>query len=146
MSEQLIIKKSTLVDIADKIRYKTGKSDAIAVTKLADEIENIFTGGYVIAEPLEVTLNAANWNGTTYTLTMTGYTPIYEIQIGLPEVSSSTNTAEVVKSALTIPQTSSSTNSETGVTTVTITISAITTPAIDIDVALFGLVAQGATA
>lgn len=146
MTEWLQIKKSTLVDIADKIRYKTGTSEKIAVTKLADEIESIFTGGYVIAEPIEATLDVSKWNGTTYTLTMTGYTPIYELQIGLPEVSSSTNTAEVVKSALTIPQTSSSTNSETGVTTVTIVVSAITAPTIDINVALFGLVAQAAIA
>lgn len=142
MNEWLQIKKSTLVGIADKIRDKTGKSERIAVTSLADEIENISTGGYVIAAPIEVTLDVNKWNGTTYTLTMTGYTPIYELQIGLPEVSSSTNTAEVVKSALTIPQTSASTDSSTGVTTVTIVISAITAPTIDIDVALFGLVAQ----
>ena len=38
------IKKSTLVNIADKIRAKTGKTDSIPVSSLASEIDSIQTG------------------------------------------------------------------------------------------------------
>lgn len=45
MSEQLLIQKSTLVDIADAVRVKTGKAEEIAVVDLAAEIkENINVG------------------------------------------------------------------------------------------------------
>ena len=45
MSEQLLIQKSTLVDIADAVRVKTGKTEEIAVVDLAAEIkENISVG------------------------------------------------------------------------------------------------------
>ena len=135
--------------IANAIRAKTGRNTKMTLDEMRNEIANLESGGavtsYVIVNPVEFTLEASKWNGTTYTLDAVGYSTVYELQIGLPEVSSNTNTTAVVKSALTIPQTSSHTNSTTGVTTVTVTISAIAAPTIDIQVALFGLVAQDTT-
>jgi hypothetical protein len=45
MSESFIIQKSTLTEIGDAIRSKTGGSEPIPVTSLAEEIVNLPTGG-----------------------------------------------------------------------------------------------------
>lgn len=50
MSEQLLIQKSTLVDIADAVRVKTGKTGEIAVVDLAAEIEENISVGVELPE------------------------------------------------------------------------------------------------
>ena len=91
---------------------------------------------YVGGEGVEFTLLAANWNGTTYSLDITGYSIAYPPQLGLPTVSDYSNTKTVVKSALTIPEASGS----------TVVISCIQAPTVDVRVAIFGLTATAATA
>ena len=89
---------------------------------------------YVSGDGVEFTLFAANWDGTTYSLDISGYTIAYAPQLGLPAVSDYPNTKTVVKSALTIPEASGS----------TVVISAIKAPTVDVRVAIFGLAAEGA--
>ena len=91
---------------------------------------------YVGGEGVEFTLSAANWNGTTYSLDITGYSIEYPPQLGLPVISDYPNTKTVVKAALTIPEASGS----------TVVISCVKTPTVDVRVAIFGLTATVATA
>lgn len=102
---------------------------------MANVINPIIYGDYKTAyvggNGVEFTLLAASWNGTTYSLDITGYSIAYPPQLGLPAVSDYPNTKAVVKSALTIPEASGS----------TIVISAIKAPTVDVRVAIFGLTA-----
>lgn len=98
------------------------------------------TGGYA-----EFTLEAGKWNGTTYTVTTNGWR-VENLQIplmDLPYDSSAVNAQRVVEAGITMPRisTSQSTNSETGVVTYTTTIifSAIRTPPVDVNVAVFNI-------
>ena len=84
---------------------------------------------YVQGNPVEFVLLASAWNGTTYTLDITGYVIESALQLGLPAVSDYANTQAVVKAALTIPEAKGT----------SVIISAVNTPTIDVKVAIFGL-------
>lgn len=97
------------------------------------------TGGYA-----EFTLEAGKWDGTTYTVITSswraaeGQTPLMD----LPYTSSAVNAQRVVESGITMPRvrTSSSTAEDGTVTyTTTIIFSAVTTPPVDVDVAVFNI-------
>lgn len=91
---------------------------------------------YIYATPIEFTLSKDNWNGTTYTLSISGYTVMSTPQLGLPPISDYANTTSVVKAALTIPESNSS----------SIIISAVNTPTRDLRIAIFGLTEAATTA
>lgn len=57
MSELLSIKKSTLEDIGNQVRAKTGKSDLISVMSLANEIKSIEINAQPILQEKTVTEN-----------------------------------------------------------------------------------------
>lgn len=118
----------------DAIRAKTGKTGLIKSGDMAAEITSIITGS-ISGEGTEFTLSAANWNGTTYSLDITGYTFSYAPQLGLPIVSDYVNTIAVTTSALTIPEVSGT----------TIIISSVKAPTIDVKVSIFGLVEDTTT-
>lgn len=141
MSELLSIKKSTLVEIANKIRAKTGKLDPIPVTDLASEIDNIQSGG----KPVEFTLSKDGWNGTIYTIQTTEYGEVNGLRLGIPPTSSMTNAQRLIECALTIPEVANTmidTDDDNVKDTnrATITISAVTAPIEDLVIAIWGLV------
>lgn len=121
-------------EACDAIRRKTGKADLIKSSEMATEINGIMAAQYVVGQPYEFTLLASAWNGTTYTLDITGYTIKNTPQIGLPLINDYANTRAVVEAALTIPQASGT----------TVIISAVKTPTVDIKIAIFGLAVEGA--
>ena len=86
-------------------------------------------------QPTEFVLEASKWNGTTYSLSLSGYTVVDPPQIGLPLTTTYYNTIRVVNAGLTIPQASSS----------TVVISAKKQPTEDITIAIWGLEAVNAT-
>lgn len=80
-------------------------------------------------QPTEFVLEASKWNGTTYSLSLSGYTVVDPPQIGLPLTTTYYNTIRVVDAGLTIPQASNT----------TVVISAKETPTEDITIAIWGL-------
>lgn len=142
MSGFELIPKTDFEDIAAAIRSKTGKSALLKSGEMADEIESI-EGGVAPAIPKNFTLTAENWNGTTYTLitedadygTSGGEIPYLLISPGADSAAS--NYDNVVNAGLTLP----AYVVEEGLTglKVTITISAIYTPLVDVGVAIWGL-------
>ena len=141
MSELLSIKKSTLVEIADKIRSRTGKFDTIPVSDIAKEIDNIPSGG----KPVEFTLSKDVWNGTIYTIQTTEYGEVHNLRLGIPSTSSMTNAQRLVECALTIPEITNAMIDTDGdnvkdTNRATITISAVTAPTEDVVIAIWGLV------
>lgn len=124
-----------------------GAAQILSGYQAYDENGNVITGaGELFESQAEFTLTAADWNGTTFTLTTTAWrvsdtaTPLMD----LPYTSSAVNAQRVVEAGITMPSvsTTSSTDSATGVITYTTTIifSAVTTPPVDVDVAVFNLV------
>ncbi len=112
-----------------------------------DEEGNVITGGGELFESqAEFTLTAADWNGTTFTVTTNAWrvSDTATALMDLPYTSSAVNAQRVVEAGITMPScsTSSKTDSSTGVVTYTTTIvfSAVTTPPVDVDVAVFNLV------
>jgi len=64
MSEQLLIQKSTLTEIADAIRTKTGATGSIPVANLAFEIaENITTGETIVDRGIEKMIVEGTFSG-----------------------------------------------------------------------------------
>lgn len=109
------------------------------------------TGGSAKGEAVCFTLSAGNWNGTTYQITVSEYGEIKEgLQIGIPPTSSAANAEKVIKAALTIPRFENETKkvdtdgdgeNDTYVYSQTIiTISAVTAPTNDIEIAIWGLI------
>ena len=142
---EYIIQDTTLTDIANAIRNKTGGSSPILVSEMAEIIYNIQSGGgYVVGLPVAFTLK--DWDtviqGMTYDLQCTGY-KIGEggLQIGLASESSIVNAKAVVAAALTIANTEVTDPDQAekipGKTTVTI--SAVNVPERELVIALFGL-------
>lgn len=80
-------------------------------------------------QPTEFTLEAAKWNGTTYTVSLSGYKVVDPPQVGLPMNSTYHNTIRVVDASLTIPEASGS----------SVVISARKIPTEDIKVSIWGL-------
>ena len=103
----------------------------MAITVFNPQIYGGTQTSYIYATPTEFTLAKDKWNGTTYTLDITGYTVASTPQLGLPPVSDYANTTAAVKAALTIPESNSS----------SITISAVNAPTRDLKIAIFGLTA-----
>lgn len=105
---------------------------------------------YVLGTPVDFVLSASGWNGTVYTLTVTEYGEVGELQIGIPTSSSIVNAQLLEQCALTIAQIKNSyTNTDTDgdgendtkvYKSTDITISAVTAPTEDITVAIWGLV------
>ena len=85
-------------------------------------------------QPTEFTLEAAKWNGTTYTVSLSGYKVVDPPQVGLPMNSTYHNTIRVVDASLTIPEASGS----------SVVISARKIPTEDIKVSIWGLEAVDA--
>ena len=95
---------------------------------------------YVVGEPINFTLNAADWNGTSCSIKADGYSiGKYGVQIGIPAEGSIINSQSVIKSGLTIVKATATAATETTEAYVTIDISATSTPTEDIVVSLFGL-------
>lgn len=124
-----------------------GAAQVLSGYQAYDENGNVITGaGELFESQAEFTLTAADWNGTTFTVTTNAWrvsdtaTPLMD----LPYTSSAVNAQRVVEAGITMPSvnTTSSTNSDTGVVTYTTTIvfSAVITPPVDVDVAVFNLV------
>lgn len=124
-----------------------GAAQVLSGYQAYDENGNVITGaGELFESQAEFTLTAADWNGTTFTVTTNAWrvsdtaTPLMD----LPYTSSAVNAQRVVEAGITMPRvtTTSSTNSDTGVVTYTTTIvfSAVITPPVDVDVAVFNLV------
>lgn len=138
-------------DIADAIRARTGGTAQMRPAQMPEAIAGISGGGgdiviggltYVVGEPMEFTLSGwdADIQGTTYTLTATGYKPgANGLQIGLPSDSSTVNTQAVVAAALTIADSSFTAATDSAAAYTTITISAVNAPDSDLTVAIFGL-------
>lgn len=144
-----------LTQVADAIRAKGGTSAALTWPGgFEDAVEAIQGGGggteYVSGSMTEVTLEAAGWNGTTFTKTLT-YTdptdPVYttNLQLGIPPTSSAANAEALRAAGITLPQSSqSTTTSESdGVTTTTVTVtlvfSAVYAPTADVRIGVYGL-------
>lgn len=84
---------------------------------------------YVKSDGEEFTLYEKNWNGSSYSLDVTGFVISHAPQIGLPEISDYPNTRAVVYAALTIPEASGN----------TVVISAVHVPTKDVKIMIFGL-------
>lgn len=101
-----------------------------------DEKGKLLTGtAFLTGGTAVFTLLAENWNGTTYTLTTSnwivadGQTPLMD----LPFTSSAVNAQRVVEAGITMPSVSTSNG------TTTIIFSAVRTPPVDVDVAVFNI-------
>lgn len=97
---------------------------------------------YVIGDPVPVTLSAATWNGSRYSLRVDGYrVGSYGLQIGIPSNSSVVNTQILVEAALTVSDYKSySSNAESGSPAyITAVIASVNTPTTDVNIWLFGL-------
>lgn len=89
---------------------------------------------YVIGTPVDVTLSASSWDGTSYAAQIDGYNVgANGVQIGLPSTTSSANAQAVIAAALTIR------NTNNGTSAASIHIVAIETPTEDLTISLFGL-------
>ena len=124
-----------------------GAAQVLSGYQAYDEEGNVITGaGELFESQAEFTLTAADWNGTTFTVTTNAWrvSDTATALMDLPYTSSSVNAARVVEAGITMPSctTKSNTDSSTGVTTYTTTIvfSARHTPPVDVDVAVFNLV------
>ena len=134
--------------IANAIRTKTGGSDRLKPSEMAEAIYGISGGGsptYVVGLPISFTLTG--WDpdvqGTTYKLKAVGYKPgANGVQLGLTSDSSTANTQAVVASALTIANVKATApDKEKNVAGFTeISIPAVTAPSRELTVAIFGLV------
>lgn len=97
---------------------------------------------YVIGEPAEVTVPASLWDGTSCEVRVNGYESGGKgVVIGLPVNDSTTNSQQVIKSALTISNCDyGSANVENNTAAyANIRLSAVEAPSSDIKVAFFGL-------
>lgn len=99
------------------------------------------TTNYVVGNPVNFTLLASEWNGTTYNLDLSAYPAVSNnIVIGIPTTSSMYNATLMANAALSIAQVSISRNSETQeLTSATARISAVNQPTEDLLVAIWGL-------
>ena len=105
---------------------------------------------YVVSSPIDFVLSAGEWNGTVYTLTVTEYGEVGELQLGIPTSSSIVNAQLLEQCALTIAQIENSyqntdtdgdgTNDTRVYSSTNITISAVTAPTKDVTIAIWGLV------
>ena len=110
-----------------------------------DDDGNLITGaGELFESQAEFTLASDGWNGTTYTVTTTAWrvSDTAAALVGLPYTSSAVNAQRMVEAGITMPRCATSTSTSDNVTTYTTTIvfSAVTTPPVDVDVAVFNLV------
>lgn len=107
---------------------------------LATAISSIPSGGggtttvYVIGPYSPFTLSANSWDRGTYTLTINKslYNVGEAVQIGIPTDSTATNTNNIIKAGL-------STSLSSGTTSATVTIQALSTPTVDLNIILFGI-------
>lgn len=117
----------------DEASFLAGLTTGVSIHGWACVKMNDGESAYVISEPVEFTLLADKWSGTTYILSITDYSVAEWVQIGLPAVSTAPNTQAVIKAALTIPQVVA------GETSGTIYISSVQRPSEDLKIAIFGL-------
>lgn len=124
-----------------------GAAQILSGYQAYDEDGNLITGAGELFESQAVfTLAAADWNGTTFTVTTNAWrvSDTATALMDLPYTSSAVNAQRVVEAGITMPSvtTEKGTNSDTGVVTYTTTIvfSAVRTPPVDVDVAVFNLV------
>lgn len=140
-----------LTAIGDAIRARTGGTQALTLSGMAEAVAGISGGGgdivisgltYVPGTPMNFTLSGwdAAAQGTVYELRVQNYqVGANGVQIGLPAGSSTVNTQAVVAAALTITQSSTEQDENSGVYTAVITVSAVTAPDREVTVAIFGL-------
>lgn len=133
--EQLQQDKS---DLVDNLTTKgiTGLTGDETFTELVPEVLNIPAGSieitdYVVADYSAFTLNANNWDGNIYDLSIStaSYTVGSNLQIGIPLDSSVANTANLIDAGLSI--TASGTNS--------IRFSAVNVPSSNLNIIVFGV-------
>ena len=125
--------------------------DTVRLVTSGGETVDFSVGGtteYVAGSLTTITLAAADWNGTSQTVTLTYTdTTVYtnNLQIGIPPSSSASNADAVIAAGITLPYVSqsSSTSENDGVTTTTTTVqltfSAITAPSVDVRIGVYGL-------
>lgn len=123
-----------------------GAAQILSGYRAYDENGNVITGeGELFESQAEFTLPASDWNGTTFTVVTNNWrvsdtaTPLLD----LPYTSSSVNALRVVEAGITMPSvttTSAIDNENHVVYTTTIVFSAVKTPPVDVDVAVFNLV------
>lgn len=132
--EQLQQDKS---DLVDNLTTKgiTGLTGDETFTELVPEVLNIAGTteivDYVVADYSAFTLDANNWGGNIYVLSIStaSYTVGANLQIGIPLDSSTANTANLIDAGLSI--TASGANS--------ITFSAVNTPSSNLNIIIFGV-------
>ena len=113
------------------------KAQLITGTYVPDAIST----NYVVGTPVNFTLLASEWNGTTYTLDLSAYPSVSNnIVIGIPTTSSMYNATLMSYAALSIAQVTINRNSDTqAVTSANARISAVNQPTEDILIAIWGL-------
>lgn len=132
--EQLQQDKS---DLVDNLTTKgiTGLTGDETFTELVPEVLNIAGTteivDYVVADYSAFTLDANNWDGNIYALSIStaSYTVGANLQIGIPLDSSTANTANLIDAGLSIVN--SSTNS--------IRFSAVNVPSSNLNIIVFGV-------
>lgn len=104
-------------------------------------VPDVSTTNYVVGNPVNFTLLASEWNGTTYNLDLSAYPAVSNnIVIGIPTTSSMYNATLMANAALSIAQVSIIRNSETQeLASATARISAVNQPTEDLLVAIWGL-------
>lgn len=124
-------------DLLDDLSVPAGAPQILSGYQAYDSDGNPITGtGELFESQAVFTLEASKWNGTTYTVSTTAWktsdtaTPLMD----LPYNSTSVNAQRVVEAGITMP------SCATGGSTTTIVFSAVTTPTVDVDVAVFNLV------
>lgn len=124
------------------------RNDLLATNVRIDNIEQNGGGGtssgkeiyYIPSVPVNVTLYADQWDSSSYTVTISNeYKAPNGVGFGLPYNSSTTNTQNVIKAALTISSCSSTYYRVNDESKIKIVFAAAEAPVEDIQVALFGL-------
>ena len=119
--------------------------DRVGLNK-SDQAGTVEFPHMVTSEPVTVKLSKDEWNGSCYTLTVPLYNKgPYGIQIGLPANTSTTNTQNLIRAALTINNTYNYTGSTSQNPYVQMLLVAVNVPDEDMEIALYGTVPAAAT-
>lgn len=139
------ITKSLLDELSRTIANKSGVAGPLTITRMNEIANELNTTAYVIGEPIDVTIPADSWDGTTAKVKVIGYLPVSSssklVTIGLPLNDSTVNTQRVIAATLTMPYvyyTDADTDDNVAAYT-TLYLSAITAPTKDVTIGVFGL-------
>lgn len=75
MSEKVIVTKSKITNLADKVRAKTGTSVGYSIDAMADAVENLQIGAN--ENSIYEELNSMEFGNTKFTITVKGVTGYY---------------------------------------------------------------------